>query len=182
MPACPRQTNQEGKEFIDMHEVLLIRGKWTYVEWDLEWREWWNGTRRACINTHTHTFAKKKRNAKVLPFPQFTKSFLSSPLTPHSGRFFLVVGQWLMRAGDGGADYGSTREQQSHVFNDQSTKTNDTFIMNGSLSSSFIHCFLSQKDLNRIIIAIIRRLPLIHPATITATHYIMLQPQNVGSE
>lgn len=47
-----------------------------------------------------------------------------------------------MSAGDGGADYGSAGEQQSHVFNDQSAKTNDTFIMNGSLSSSFIYCFL----------------------------------------
>lgn len=27
MPAWPRQTNQEGKEFIDMHEVLLIRSE-----------------------------------------------------------------------------------------------------------------------------------------------------------
>lgn len=87
MPACPRQTNQEGKEFIDMHEVLLIRGEnEPNVEWDLEWCGWRNGTRRACINT-------RKGMQKVLPFTQFTKSFLSSPLTPRSVHFFLLVGQ-----------------------------------------------------------------------------------------
>lgn len=81
MPACPRQTNQEGKEFIDMHEVLLIRrenepnvegyGMERLVEWN-------NGS------LHKQAL-RKRRNAKSVPsHPLHQVVSLISP-TPGSG-------------------------------------------------------------------------------------------------
>lgn len=47
----PATANQEGKEFIDMHEVMLIRGEnEPNVEWDLEWMTEWNEE-----SLHKHT-------------------------------------------------------------------------------------------------------------------------------
>lgn len=61
MPAWPRQTNQEGKEFIDMHEVLLIRSEnEPNVEGSgmarlVEWNEG---------SLHKHTSFKKEKECK----------------------------------------------------------------------------------------------------------------------
>jgi len=79
-----------------------------------------------------------------------------------------------MRAGD----YNSTGEQQSRAPSGQSTEPNGTFIMNGSLFSSFIP-FLKNKELSMDYYCSHQTsssLLLIH---IIATHYIKIQLQTL---
>lgn len=82
MPAWPRQTNQEGKEFIDMHEVLLIRsenepnvegsGMTRLVEWN-------EGS------LHKHT-SFKRRNVKSVPSHSLHQVVSLISPTPLSGQ------------------------------------------------------------------------------------------------